>query len=95
MITSPFAGGPFIGFINGKDYNSNGFADLNDFYGVTYPSFDNNPIVVENPDLLPNQGSYHTLKMGVQLDGPTTGSNFMGGTVGMDMTVTMGQGPAQ
>ena len=92
---TPYAGGPFIGFINGKDYNGNGFADLNDFYGVTHSSYDNNPIVVGNPDLLPNSGSYHTLKMGVQLDGPTTSNTFMGGKVGMEMTVTMGQGPAQ
>jgi len=92
---SPYAGGPFIGYINGKDYNSNGFADLNDFYGITYPSYNNDPIVIENPDLLPNSATYHTLKMGVQLDGPTTGSTFMGGSVGMDMTVIMGQGPVQ
>ena len=84
---SPYAGGPFIGFINGQDSWANGFADLEDFERST--------IVVENPDLLPDSGSYHTLKMGVQLDGPTTGNTFMGGTVGMDMTVTMGQGPAQ
>jgi len=91
---TPYAGGAFVGFINGKDYNSNGFADLNDFYGVTYPSFDNNPIVVENPNLLPNSATYHTLKMGVQLDGPTTPNTYQGGTLGMDMTVIMGQGPA-
>ncbi len=84
---TPYAGGPFIGFINGQDLWANGFADLEDFEKST--------IVVENPDLLPNSGSYHTLKMGVQLDGPTTSNAFMGGNVGMDMTVTMGQGPAQ
>jgi len=85
---SPYAGGPFIGYINGTDGpNGNGFADLDDFERST--------IVVENPDLLPNSGSYHTLKMGVQLDGPTTGNTFMGGKVGMDMTVNMGQGPAK
>jgi len=84
---SPYAGGPFIGFINGQDPYANGFADLDDFEHST--------IVVENPDLLPNSGTYHTLKMGVQLDGPTTSNVFMNGTVGMNMTVTMGQGPAQ
>ncbi len=84
---SPYAGGPFIGFINGSDYNGNGFADLDDF--------EHSMIVVGNPDLLPNSATYHTLKMGVQLDGPTTGNTFMGGTVGMDMTVTMGQGSTQ
>lgn len=84
---TPYAGGPFIGFINGQDPWANGFADLEDFECST--------IVVGNPDLLPNSGSYHTLKMGVQLDGPTTVNKYMGGTVGMDMTVTMGQGPAE
>jgi len=91
---TPYAGGPFIGYINGKDYNDNGFADLNDFYGVTHPSFDNNPIVIENPALQKNSGNYRALKMGVQLDGPTTSNTFAGGKVGMDMTVIMGQGPA-
>jgi len=82
----PYAGGPFIGFINGQDSYANGFADLEDFERST--------IVVENPDLLPDSGSYHTLKMGVQLDGPTTPNTYQGGTLGMDMTVIMGQGPA-
>jgi len=84
---TPYAGGPFIGYINGQDPNGNGFADLDDF--------ENSPIVVENPDLKTNGGNYHSLKMGVQLDGPTTGSGYMGKKLGMDMTVTMGQGPAQ
>ena len=84
---TPYAGGPFIGYINGIDKNGNGFADLDDF--------ENSTVVVGNPDLLPGGATYHTLKMGVQLDGPTAGNQFMGGTVGMDMTVTMGQGPAQ
>ncbi|XOB41682.1 MAG: hypothetical protein ACKKMS_03125 [Candidatus Nealsonbacteria bacterium] len=82
-----YAGGPFIGFINGQDPYANGFADLDDF--------ERSIIVVENPDLLPNSSTYHTLKMGVQLDGPTTSNHYMGGTVGMNMTVTMGQGPAE
>ena len=90
---TPYAGGPFIGYINGKDYNNNGFADLSDFYGVTDSNHDNNPLVVENPDLKVG-GTYHTLVMGVQLDGPTTGNDFMNGTVNTNMTVTMGQGPA-
>ena len=90
---TPYAGGPFIGYINGKDYNGNHFADLNDFYGVTSPSYDNNPVVVENPDLKAS-GNYHTLVMGVQLDGPTTDDTYQGGNVLTDMTVTMGQGPA-
>ncbi|GAI71727.1 unnamed protein product, partial [marine sediment metagenome] len=69
-----YAGGPFVGFINGSDYNGNGFADLDDF--------EHEIVIVEDPDLLPNSSTYHTLKMGVQLDGPTTGNTFMGGTVG-------------
>ena len=84
---TPYAGGPFIGYINGSDYNGNGFADLDDF--------EHSPIIVENPDLQTNGDNYHTLKMGVQLDGPTTGSDYMGKKLGMDMTVTMGQGPIQ
>jgi len=84
---SPYAGGPFIGFINGQDSWVNGFADLEDF--------ERSIVVVGNPDLLPGGATYHTLKMGVQLDGPTTSNTFMGGKVGMNMTVTMGQGPAQ
>ena len=84
---TPYAGGPFIGYINGKDYNGNGFADLDDF--------EHSPIIVENPDLQTNGGNYHTLKMGVQLDGPTTDNRYQGKSLGMDMTVTMGQGPVQ
>jgi len=84
---TPYAGGPFIGYVNGNDYYKNGFADLDDF--------EHEIVIVENPDLKPNSATYHTLKMGVQLDGPTTSNHYMGGTVGMNMTVTMGQGPAQ
>ena len=88
--TTNYAGGPFIGYINGKDYNSNDFADLNDFYGITSPSYDNDPIVVENPEL----GSQQKLELYVQLDGPTSNNDQQGGTVGLDVTATMGQGPA-
>jgi len=84
---SPYAGGPFIGLINGNDHYKNGFADLDDF--------EHEIVIIENPDLLPKSSTYHTLKMGVQLDGPTTDNTFMGGTVGMDMTATMGQGPTK
>lgn len=93
---TPYAGGPFIGYINGKDYNGNHFADLNDFYGVTgsCSSCDKNPLVVENPDLKAS-GDPRALIMGVQLDGPTTGNDFKDGNVNMTMTITMGQGPAQ
>ena len=89
-----YAGGPFVGYINGKDYNGNHFADLNDFYGVTSSSHDNNPLVIKNPDLKKGGANYHTLIMGVQLDGPTTGNAYQGGNVLTNMTVTMGQGPA-
>ncbi len=84
---SPYAGGPFIGYINGNDYNSNTFADLDDFEHET--------IIVGNPGLQINGANYRALRMGVQLDGPTTGNTFMGGNVGMNMTIIMGQGPAQ
>jgi len=84
---SPYAGGPFIGLINGQDLWANGFADLEDFEKST--------IVVGDPNLLPGGATYHTLKMGVQIDGPTAANKYMGGTVGMDMTVTMGQGPVE
>jgi len=84
---TPYAGGPFIGYINGSDYNGNGFADLDDFEHST--------IVVGNPDLQTKGANYHTLKMGVQLDGPSTTNSYQGKSLGMKMTVIMGQGPVQ
>jgi len=66
------------------NYNYNGFTDLDDFEHAT--------IRIDDPKLLVNSGNYRALIMGVQLDGPSTGNEFAGGTVGMDMTIIMGQG---
>ena len=82
--TTNYAGNAFVGFINGVDSNANGYADLADFQtqGI------NNV----NPGLA--AGQWGDLYMAVQLDGPTTDNNYQGGTLGMDMTVIMNQGPA-
>ncbi len=92
---TPYAGGPFIGYINGVDYNHNGFADLNDFYGVTQYRGNPNraPIVIKNPELGLNQ--QQKLELYVQLDGPTSNNNQQGGKVELDVTAVMGQGPAE
>jgi len=80
---SNYAGGPFIGFINGNDQNGNGFADLEDLHFET--------IVVEDPQL-DNQKSF---ELEVQLDGPTSSNAHQNGSVGLNVTVTMGQGPVE
>lgn len=79
----PYLGGPHIGFINGNDQNGNGFADLEDLHVED--------IVVGNPQL---DAGYQNFELYVQLDGPTSTNNHQDGNVGLDMTVTMGQGPA-
>lgn len=82
---TPYAGGPFIGFINGKDQNGNGFADLEDLHVEK-------TIVVEDTKL--DEGK-QKFELEVQLDGPTSNNNHQGGSVGLDVTVTMGQGPVE
>ncbi len=83
---TPYAGGPFIGFINGADPDNNGFADLYDFYYLyTHQAQGINV----NYGL--NHGQWGRLEMAVQLDGPTTGNDYQGKTLGMDMTVNMYQ----
>ena len=80
---TPYAGGPFIGYINGKDSNDNGFADLGDFYDQRAQGL--------NVSSGLNHGQWGKLDMAVQLDGPTTGNEYQGKTLGMDMTVNMNQ----
>jgi len=80
---TPYAGGPFIGYI--IDSNGNGFADLADFQAQGIKNV--------KPGLAAN--AWNKLDMAVQLDGPTTGNEYQGGKVAMDMTVTMQQGPVQ
>ena len=65
--SSNFAGGPFAGFINGTDYNDNGFADLRDLreLGLSIPSG-------------LDSGESKEFVMSVQLDGPTTDNTFQG-----------------
>jgi predicted ribosomally synthesized peptide with SipW-like signal peptide len=82
---NPFLGGSHVGFINGNDKYSNGFADLNDLEKST--------IVIENPDLVKG-GTYHSLLLETQLDGPTAENNDQGEKVGLEVTIDMGQGPA-
>jgi predicted ribosomally synthesized peptide with SipW-like signal peptide len=85
IVYTPYAGGPFIGYINGVDSNANGYADLADFQAQGIKNV--------KPGLAASQ--WGQLGMAVQLDGPTTGNEYQGGKLGMDMTVTMQQGPAQ
>ncbi len=80
---APYAGGPFIGFINGVDSNGNGYADLNDFYLQRTQGLNVNSGL--------NAGQWGKLEMAVQLDGPTTGNSYQGKTLGMDMIVNMYQ----
>jgi len=79
-----YLGGPFIGFINGNDQNNNGFADLEDLHVEK-------TIVVEDPQL----DEQKKFELEVQLDGLTSNNNHQGGTVGLDVTITMGQGPIE
>ena len=69
--TTPIAGGPFAGLVNGTDFNGNGYADLHDLR--------QDPITGITPGLDAYDGSNdQEFVMGVQLDGPTTGNNFQG-----------------
>ena len=81
----PYANGAFVGFINGVDTITNGFADLRDFQtqGIT--------------NVKPGLSNAHERKdlvMDVQLDA-TTPNQYQGKKVEMTMTVTMQQGPTQ
>jgi len=69
--TTPIAGGPFAGLVNGNDFNGNGYADLHDLR--------NDPILGITPGLDAYDGSNDKeFVMAVQLDGPTTGNSFQG-----------------
>ncbi|MDZ7611785.1 MAG: hypothetical protein U5L10_03395 [Candidatus Moranbacteria bacterium] len=78
------AGAAFAGFVNGNDQNGNGFADLEDLH--------KEDVVVEEPKL--DEG-VQELDLRVQMDGPTSTNDHQEGTVGIDMEITMGQGPVQ
>ncbi|MEX2514778.1 MAG: right-handed parallel beta-helix repeat-containing protein [Candidatus Paceibacterota bacterium] len=78
---SPIAGGPHVGFINGTDQNSNGFADLRDL--------ELSPIVNAEPGL--DAGDTDQLDFFVQLDGPTTGNSYQDSDLTSDFTFTLGQ----
>ena len=71
--TSDFAGGPFVGFVNGTDQNGNGYADLADLQASDITNI--------TPGLDPYDSSQQNDKefvMSVQLDGPTTDNQFQG-----------------
>lgn len=80
-----FAGGAFIGFINGVDGNTNGYADLVDFATT--------PLTNVKPGLLAGGSPVEKLRMALQLDGPTTGNEFQNGSVTFNMDITMEQLP--
>jgi len=82
--TTNYAGGPFVGLINGVDTYANGFADLKDFQAQG--------IIDVKPGL--EAGEEKDLTMDVQLDA-TTPNEYQGKKVEMTMTVTMQQGPTQ
>lgn len=82
---SNYLGGVYLGFVNGVDNNSNGFADLFDL--------SKSAVIVEEPDLV-NQGSEGELALSVQLDGPTSKDTYQGKTVGLAVEITMGSGPS-
>jgi predicted ribosomally synthesized peptide with SipW-like signal peptide len=83
--TSNFAGGPFEGFVNGNDFNSNGFADLGDLR--------NDPVTNSDITLEEYTGTEDKeFVMGVQLDGPTTDNSFQGLTLDdMELVFTLEQ----
>ena len=81
---APYLNNAYVGFINGSDYNHNGFADLNDFA--------HSPIVGVKEGL--KAGEQKNLNMDVQLDGATP-NTYQGQKVGMTMTIKMQQSPLQ
>ena len=83
--TTNYAGGLFVGFINGVDTITNGFADLRDFQEQGIKNV--------KPGLS-NAHERKDLVMDVQLDA-TTPNQYQGQKVEMTMTVTMQQGPTQ
>lgn len=74
-------GGPISGFINGNDWNTNGYADLQDLY--------NEPLIGASVTL--DAGEKKLFEMAVQLDGPTTGNEFQGDTYNTDLVFTLNQ----
>lgn len=79
--TGDFAGGPIAGFVNGNDWNSNGYADLQDL--------NNDPILNAGVGL--DAGEKKLFIMAVQLDGPTTSNNFQGASLTTDVVFTLNQ----
>ena len=79
--TSNFAGGAFVGYVNGADFNGNGFADLDDLV--------NTPATGIVPGL--NAGETREFTMAVQYDGPTTDNAFQGAQLGVTLEFTLNQ----
>ena len=74
-------GSPISGFVNGNDFNGNGYADLQDL--------NNDPILGAGVGL--NAGEQKQFVMAVQLDGPTTGNEFQGASLTTDLVFTLNQ----
>lgn len=81
ISTSSYEGGPVAGFVNGNDFNSNGYADLQDLA--------NDPITGIEPGL--DADEVREFIMGVQYDGPTTDNSFQGAELTTDLTFTLSQ----
>lgn len=79
--TNGALGGPVSGLINGNDWNSNGYADLQDL--------NNDPILNAGVGL--DAGEQKQFVMAVQLDGPTTGNEFQGASLTTDLVFTLNQ----
>jgi len=79
--TTNYAGNAFVGFINGNDQNSNGYADMQDLRL--------DPIVGTSIDFI--SGAEKSLVMSVQIDGPTTDNTYQGANLTTDITVTLQQ----
>jgi len=79
--TNSHEGGPVAGFVNGNDFNGNGFADLQDLA--------NDPITDIEPGL--DAGEVREFVMSVQYDGPTTDNTFQGAQLTSDLTFTLSQ----
>lgn len=79
--TSNFAGGSFVGFVNGNDANGNDYADFEDLY--------NDPIVSAEIGL--DAGEEKLFELGVQLDGPNTSNAYQGAEYETDFVFTLNQ----
>lgn len=79
--TTEFAGGPIAGFVNGADFNGNGYADFQDL--------NNDPIIGSAVSL--DGGEKKQFVMAVQLDGPTTGNEFQGASFTTDFVFELNQ----